>query len=164
MTPPESHEPERSRQLVPTSFENLDWSGLFQTVGLDSPEKIDRLNRLLVVHLLIDRLLTLVLAAKLATCSAVAEPDTERLILNNAGRAIPDRTELAVDLGLVERGAADKILRVNTARNRLVHFKPKRGFTHWNLDEAEIISQEASDGRLREGIEAMQALGRLLAE
>jgi hypothetical protein len=34
----------------------------------------------------------------------------------------------------------------------------------WDLAEAEVISQEVSDDRVREGIEAVQALGGLFAE
>jgi hypothetical protein len=157
MAPPD--EEDRAR-LVPKAVEALDWPRVFQSVGLDSPEKIERLNRLLVVHLLIDRLLTLALAAKLASCSSAAEPDIDKIVVDNATRPIPDRAEAVYDLGLIDRDMADKILRVNAVRNRLVHFKPKRDVNRWNLDEAEIISQEASDSRVKEGIEAVQALWR----
>ena len=147
----------KPRARRPRPFENLEWQSLFASVGLDSNEKIDRLNCILVAHLLVDRLLTLVVAAKLGVCGEAT--DVEKIIVDVAPLTMPKRTELAQHLGVIEPAVAENILEVNRVRNKLVHFKPKEGTPGWDVDQVEeIATQEAFDRCVRKGIEVTQAL------
>jgi hypothetical protein len=153
----------RRRSRRPKPFETLEWSRVSAAVGLDSDEKRERLNRLLVVHLLIDRFSALVLAAKLASDSGADESKVDKLIARSASRNFPDRTQRLVKLRMIDQSVADKISRVNKARNDVVHFKPQKGSSAgWDVEAIEITSQEASESCLKEGIEAVQALWSLL--
>lgn len=148
----------------PTRFGKLDWAGLYQAVGLDSDEHVDRLTRVLVVHSLLDRLVTMVLATTLASSSESNEaPDIENMLSAVAPLPIPARVDLASRLGLVAAGVAESIVEVNRLRNKLVHFKPTWGKPGWAVSEAdEIASQDACDQSLRKGIEAVQGLMSVL--
>lgn len=148
----------------PTPFGKLDWASLYQAVGLDSDEQVDRLTRVLVVHFLLDRLVTVVLATKLASSSESNEaPDIEDMLSDIAPLPIPTRVDLASILGVVAPGVAESIVEVNRLRNRLVHFKPTRGKPGWDVSDAdEIASQDACDKCLRKGIEAVQGLMSVL--
>lgn len=154
-----------SKDRRPTPFEKLDWDPIFRAVGLDSDEQIDRLNRILVVHLLVDRLLTLLVAAKLAASSEAKEspPDVGKTIADIAPLPVPIRLNLASTLGLVTAPIVENIQEINRVRNRLVHFKPKGGKPGWDVDEVEeIASQDACDRCTKKGLEAVQALMRAL--
>lgn len=144
----------------PAPFGKLDWAGLYQAIGLDSDEQVDRLTRVLVVHFLLDRLVTVVLATKLASSSESNEaPDIENTLSDIAPLAIATRVDLASILGVVAPGVAESIVEVNRLRNRLVHFKSTRGKPGWDVSDAdEIASQDACDKCLRKGIEAVQRL------
>jgi hypothetical protein len=154
-----------SKERRPTPFEKLEWDPIFHAVGLDSDEKIDRLNRILVVHLLVDRLLTLLVAAKLAANFEPKEspPDVGKIIADIALLPVPSRLDRASTLGLLTAPIAENILEINRVRNRLVHFKAKGGKSGWDVDEVEeIASQDACDRCTQKGIEAVQALMRTL--
>ncbi len=144
----------------PTLFGKLDWAGLYQAVGLDSDEQVDRLTRALVVHFLLDRLVTVVLATKLASSSECNEaPDIEDTLSSIVPLPIASRVDLASILGVITPGVAESIVEVNHLRNRLVHFKPAPGKPGWDVSDAdEIASQDACDKGLRKGIEAVQKL------
>ncbi len=150
--------------MKPKPFEEVEWTKLRQAVGLDSEEKVDRLTRVLVVHLIVDRLLTLSLASKLAACSqSIERRDVEKIIGDIAPLHIPTRVNLASDMGLIPPGIVEKILAINEARNRLVHFKPKQGKPAWDVDGVEeIASQDACDRCTQKGIGAVQALMAVL--
>ncbi len=154
-----------SKDRRPTPFEKLEWVRIFQVVGLDFGEKIARLNHILVVHLLVDRLLTLLVAAKLAASSESKQspPDVGKTIADIAPLPVPSRLDRASTLGLVTASTTKNILDINQVRNRLVHFKPKGGGPGWAVDEVEeIASQDACDRCTQKGIEAVQELIRAL--
>jgi hypothetical protein len=144
----------------PTPLGQLDWVGLYQAVGLGSDDHLDRLTRVLMVHFLLDRLVTVVLATKLASSNESNEPlDIENTLSDIASLPISTRVDLAAMLGVVAPRVAESIVEVNRLRNRLVHFKPTRGKPGWDLSDAdEIASQDACDKCLRNGIEAVQGL------
>ncbi len=144
----------------PTPFDKLDWAGLYQAVGLDSDEQVDRLTRVLVVQFLLDRLVAMVLATKLASSSESSEaPDIEDTLRDIAPLPIATRVDLASILGVVVPGVAESIVEINRLRNRLVHFKPTRGESGRDVSDAEeLASQDACDKCLRKGIEAAQKL------
>jgi hypothetical protein len=134
--------PPRARKV-----DTLSWPQLHEAIGLDSGEKVDRFTRLLAVHSLLDRLVTLVLARKLA--------DIETALDAMASLPIGSRVALALTLNVVSPAAAESILEIDRARNGLVHSKPTRGKPAWDVGGAvESVAQES----LRKGLEAAQGL------
>jgi hypothetical protein len=133
-------------------IDTLGWPGLHQTIGLDTDEKVDRFTRLLAVHALLDRLVTLVLATKVA---AGREP----LFDATASLSFSSRVALAVSLNVVPSTAAESILEIDRVWNRWVHSKPTRGKPAWDVGGAvENIPQDACDKSLRKGLEAARGL------
>jgi hypothetical protein len=138
--------PPRARKV-----DTLGWPHLHEAIGLDSEEKIDRFTRLLAVHALLDRLVTLVLARKLA--------DIETALEATASLPIASRVALALTLNVVSAAAAESILEIDRARNRLVHSKPTRGKPAWDVGGAvDSGPQGVSDRSLLKGLEAAQGL------
>jgi len=144
----------------PVSPQKLDWAELCQAVGLDSDEKVDRLTRLLVVHSLLDRLVTLVLATKIASSSeSEVAPGIEKALADVAPLPMPARIDLGSALGVVAPAVAESVAEVDRVRNRLAHPKPARGRPPWDVgDIEEIASQAACDRCVRKGIQAAQDL------
>ncbi|MGH7349203.1 MAG: hypothetical protein ACREI6_04250 [Candidatus Rokuibacteriota bacterium] len=125
----------------PASSDKLSWTRLCEAVGLDSDEKIDRLTRVLLVHSLLDRLVTLVLATKLASSRESKEASNiEKALADIALLPIPTRLDLGSVLGVVAPGVAESIREVNRVRNRLVHFNPTRGKRAWDVSDVEEIA------------------------
>ena len=127
--------------------ETLSWPRLHEAFGLDSDERVERFTRLLAVHSLLDRLVTLVLARKLA--------DIDTALDATASLPIVPRVALALALNLVSPAAAESILAIDRARNGLVHSKPTRGKPAW--DVGGVVESIAPD-TLRKGLEAAQGL------
>jgi hypothetical protein len=143
-----------------TRFGELNWADLYQTLGFDSGEKVDRLTRVLVVHFLLDRLVTLVLATKFASSrESTKAPDVGKALMDIASLPLPVRVDLASMLGVVAPRVAEGILEVHRVRNGLVHLEPTPGKPAWDVSAAdEITAQEACDQGLHRGIEAVQDL------
>lgn len=138
------------KRPVPSPSDKLSWARLYQAIGLDSDEKMDRVARVLVVHSVLDRLVTLVLVSKLAS---------EKTLEDIAPLPISTRLDLGSALGVVAPGVAESILEVDRVRDRLIHFKPTRGKRAWDVsDVEEIASPDAFDKCTRRGIEAVQNL------
>ncbi|MGH7396075.1 MAG: hypothetical protein ACRELW_00905, partial [Candidatus Rokuibacteriota bacterium] len=144
----------------PAPSDTLDWTRLCQAVGLDSDEEVDRLTRVLVVHSLLDRFVTLALATKLASSRESREaPGREGALGDIARLPIPARIDLVSVLGVIAPEVAESILEVDRARNDLVRCAPAPGKPAWDVSDAEeIASQDACDQFVRRGIDAVQAL------
>jgi hypothetical protein len=128
---------------APAPADTLTWPGL---------DDADRFTRLLAVHSLLDRLLTLALAARLA-------PGSDSVFDDMAAMPFPSRVALASSLSVVPRAAAESILEIDRARNRLVHAKPTSGKPAWSIGAAvERVPQDAYDRSLRKALEAAQGL------
>jgi hypothetical protein len=151
--PPE-HRVQEARVKAPPrarKVDTLSWPHLHEAIGLDSDEKVDRFTRLLAVHSLLDRLVTLVLARKLA--------DSDTVLDATASLPIVSRVALALTLSVVSPAAAESILEIDRARNGLVHSKPTRGKPAWDVGGAvESVPQDVYDKSLRKGLEAAQSL------
>lgn len=138
--------PPRARKVDPPSSPRL-----YEAIGLDSDEKVDRFTRLLAVHALLDRLVTLVLARKLA--------DSETVLDATASLPIGSRLALALVLNVVPPAAAESILEIDRARNGLVHAKPTLGKPAWDLGgPVERVPRDVHDRTVRKGLEAAQGL------
>jgi hypothetical protein len=148
--PPRARGIEAKKRPSPT--ETLSWPRLHEAIGLDSDEKVDRFTRLLAVHSLLDRLVTLVVATRLAASS-------ESIFDAMASLPISSRVALAASLNVVPPAAAESILEIDRARNRLVHSKPTPGKPAWDVSPAlERVPQDVDDKSLRKGLEAAQGL------
>lgn len=123
--------------------ETLDWPGLHEA---------DRFTRLLAIHSLLDRLVTLVLATRLAASG-------ESILGAVASLSMSSRVALASPLNVVSPATAESILEIDRARDRLVHSKPTRGRPAWDVRSAvESVPQDVWDKSLRKGLEAAQDL------
>jgi hypothetical protein len=149
---------DESRQ--PKPYDNVDWDRLYRSIGLDSVEMRSRLIRMLVVHSLLDRLLTLLVAMKVSSSSEASEAvDIEKALQDVAPLPMPTRVDRGVALGVITPSVAGSIAEFNRMRNHVVHFKPRRGKPAWDMSDADVIASEAACNRcLRNGIEAAQAL------
>jgi hypothetical protein len=132
--------PPRARRI---EAEQLGWPGLGDA---------DPFTRILALHSLLDRLVTLVLATRLAASS-------DSIFDALASLPLASRVDLASTLNVVPRGAAESILEIDRTRNRLVHSKPTRGKPAWDPSAAvERVPQDVHDKSLRKGLEAAQVL------
>jgi hypothetical protein len=139
--PPRARRIETEKRPIPT--DTLIWPGLHD---------VDCFTRLLAVHSLLDRLVTLVLAMKLAASS-------ETFFDAMASLPISSRVTLASTLNVVPPAAAESILEIDRARNRLVHSKPTSGKPDWDVSAAvESVPQDVYDKSLRKGLETAQGL------
>jgi len=144
----------------PTPFGKIDWASLYQAVGLDSDEHVDRLTRVLVVHFLLDRLVTVALETKLASGSkSIEAPNISNALSDIALMPIPTRVNLAAILGVIAPAVAESIVEVNSLRNRLVQVKAAIGKAGWDVTAADEIASEDACGKcLRKGVEAARKL------
>ena len=127
--------------------ETLDWPGLHEA---------DRFTRLLAVHSLLDRLVTVALAARLAASG-------ESIFDTMAALPFPSRVALASTLHVVSDAAAESILEIDRVRNRLVHSRSTPGAPAWDVGGAvESMPQDVLDRALRRGFEAAQGLNATL--
>jgi hypothetical protein len=122
------------------------------TLGWPGLHAADRFTRLLAVHSLLDRLVTLALAGRLA---ASAESTSDAL----AALPLSSRVALASTSSALPRGAAESILEIDRMRNRLVHSTPTPGKPTSDVSgAAESIPPDVYDRCLRKGFEAAQSL------
>ena len=137
--------PPRARKV-----DTLSWARLHETMGLDSDEHVDRFTRLLALHSLLDRLITLVLARKLA-----AGNGSDPTLAATAALPFVSRVGLAATLNVLSPAAAESILEIDRARSGLAQSKPTRGKPAWDVGAAvERVAPES----LRKGLEAAQGL------
>jgi len=121
------------------------------TPGWPGLHAADRFTRLLAVHSLLDRLVTLALAGRLAG----GESGLDAL----AALPLSSRVALASTSSAVPRAAAESILEIDHMRNRLVHSMPTPGKPTSDVSgAAESILPDVYDRCLRKGFEAAQSL------
>ena len=91
-------------QKIPKSFESLDWTNLFESIGLNE-DITNRLMRLLVVHMLADRLLTGALVAAIG-----AYGDGEKALKKVAAISFAQRVDLAELCGAISGDTPSDLL------------------------------------------------------
>jgi hypothetical protein len=130
-----------------------------EVLGLDDT-KTRRLNWLLVLHCLIDRLLVAAIGGKLLMCATAEQPPTfDEMFKDLTDLHIPKRIFLARQLGLLSREVADKIIEVNRVRNNFVHIKRKSKGGIWQIGAIPELAKEDSFERCKQkAIEAINAL------
>jgi hypothetical protein len=150
--------PVDAKQIPPPSGKR-DWAGLYRALGLGSDEQVDRLSRVLAVHFLLDRLVTLVVATKLAASRDGDAGDIEDTAGGIVSWPMADRVDLGSRLGVIAREVAESIVVVDRLRKSLVGSRPASGKPVWDVSDAALLaSHEACDAGLRRGIEAVQKL------
>jgi hypothetical protein len=156
---PPARPTEDPRRPAPAA-EKLGWTDLCQALGLDGDDKVDRLSRLLVVHALLDRLLTLVVATKIASSRESTEaPDVEKALADIAPLPLPARVGLGSALGVLTPAVAESLAEIERVRHSLARHRPPRAKPPWDVgDVAEIASQAACDRCVRSAIQAGQDL------
>jgi hypothetical protein len=144
----------------PAPTEKLDWADLRQAVGLDSDEKMDRLARVLVVHSLLDRLVTLVLATKIASSRESPEaPNVEKTLADIAPLPMPTRIDLGSALGVFAPAVVESVAELDRVRHKLAQHRPPRAKPPWDVgDIEELTSQAACDRCVSKAIQAAQDL------
>ena len=117
------------------------WQPLLEHLGLTDEDIIDRLVRLLVTHLLLDRALTAGLTTRLV------DPRSQSSFASV--EAMVGKIEMAKRIGLakaskiISDSCAENIYAVNDVRNNIVHYQRGKG---WRLDAVkELASDEAFD-------------------
>lgn len=134
------------------------WAPILDSLGLRDEEMIKRLVRFLVVHFLLDRGVTDLMACKL--CGSPSEGFEKDLKLI-ADVEMEKRIGLAEAFQLISKSTADTIRKVNHTRNDIAHYKPKKG---WDLTHIpQLSSREAFDKCAREAMEALAELGRCIS-
>ena len=144
----------------PAPAEKLDWADLRQAVGLDSDEKMDRLTRVLVLHSLLDRLVTLVLATKIASSRESAEaPNVEKNLAHIAPLPMSTRIDLGSALGVFPPAVAESVAEIDRVRHKLAQHRPPRAKPPWDVgDVEELTSQTACDRCVSKAIQVAQDL------
>jgi hypothetical protein len=156
---PPARPTEDPRRPAPAA-DKLGWTEFCQALGLDGGDKVDRLSRVLVVHALLDRLLTLVVAAKIASSRETTEaPDVEKALADIAPLPLPARVGPGSALGVLTPAVAESLAEIERVRQGLARHRPPRAKPPWDVgDVAEIASQAACDRCVRSAIQAGQDL------
>jgi len=121
-------------QKIPKSFDSINWTNFFGSMGLRNEEAVNRLMRLLVLHMLADRVLsgTVVLAMR--------PPGGGDKALNKVAEiGFAQRIDIAELCGAISETIATDLRVLNKVRNAFSHFKPARG---WGFEEMPELATE----------------------
>jgi hypothetical protein len=125
------------------------WQPFLEGLGLTDQDMVDRLVRLLVLHLMLDRAVTAGLTLRLL------DPTSPTFVKVEAAVAKLDmgkRIGLANASNIISDSCAADIYAVNDARNNIAHYQAKKG---WRLDIVkEISSAEAFEACAEKGMRA----------
>ena len=128
------------------------WVPMFGWLGLDDDETVERMTRILVVHLLLDRALTALIAVSLLNPRVM--PSYKSIEEALAPVSVNQRIELAKAAHLISASCASTIKTVNRVRNKLAHHYPKLGFGVAHVQE--ISSQKAFQRCVETGMSALR--------
>ena len=128
--------------------ERPEWADLCQAVGLDADDKVDRLARVLMTHALLDRLVTLVLATKIAASrEATDPPDAEKAAADIAPLPLAARIALGTALGVLAPEVAESVAEMDGLRQKLGLHRPRRAKPPWDVGDIEEIASPAACDR-----------------
>jgi len=111
-------------------YDALLWQQWRESIGLNESQW-ENLTRLVGLHMVLDRMLTLRLLTALCGLSAIRSGTVEKLASTVAEISFGRRLALAKDSGLLSDESASDLTEVNRVRNSLLHFRPrsKEGFS-----------------------------------
>jgi hypothetical protein len=139
-------------------FEATFWGPLRDSLDL-TPERWKYLTRIVSLHLVLDRLLTLLITTRLCSGGGTPGGIVETMENGVAELSFARRIELAAKAEWVSAEVAGDLREVNRVRNRLLHFNPKR---HRFDDLPEIAPDTAFWEFTRYGFHAWMGLNTLL--
>jgi hypothetical protein len=128
------------------------WGPMLDILGIRDEETSERMTRLLLVHLMLDRAVTAVLTVKFLDRRLLAPfPKIEAAV---APLDMSSRIELAKAAHLISDSCASDMKTVNTVRNKLAHYQPKLG---WGVEHVqELSSAKAYERCIDKGIRALR--------
>ena len=115
-------------------WHTMRWRPFLKLLGLTNENKIDRLVRLLVMHLLLDRAIMAGLTLRLIDHES---PDFSKIEAKVAKVEMGKRIELAKAANIISDSCAKDIHAVNDVRNNFAHYQPHKG---WELDTIQELS------------------------
>jgi hypothetical protein len=128
------------------------WKPMFDMLGISDEETSVRLTRLLLMHLMLDRAVTAVLAVRFLDARLMPSYENIEAIL--APLDVSTRIDLAKASHLISASCASNIKTVNTVRNKLMHYQPKLGFGVAHVQE--ISSANAYEQCIEKGMCALR--------
>jgi len=141
------------------NWEKHDWKPVFSHLGWHEEKQIQRLTKLLAMHLMIDSLLTAALSAQFLNRRPGVEAEASKIeeIVNRI--AITARIDLARTAQVISDSCAADLKAVNAVRNRFAHCHPEDPKEGWGLEKvSEITSEKAFNGCMRRGYRAGEEL------
>lgn len=106
-------------------LEEFFWGPLREALGL-GPEAWKNFTRVLALHLVLDRLLTLTITTRLCAGAGAEGQVVEPITNAVAELSFRQRIEVTTKAGWVAADVADDLREVNRVRNKLLHFDPQR--------------------------------------
>jgi hypothetical protein len=143
------------RAVVRALIEQWDakrWKPMLDMLGINDEETSVRLTRLLLLHLMLDRAVTAVLAVRFL--DSRLKPLYENIEAILAPLEMSTRIDLVETSNLISASCASDIKTVNTVRNKLLHYQPKLGFGVDHIQE--ISSSNAYDQCVEKGLRALR--------
>lgn len=130
------------------------WGPILRWRGLDGEGAVERLTRLLALHLTLDGSLTDVIT--MSFIHAPSWPSFKKVETVVASLPMHKRIELAEASLLISASCAKSIKMVNCVRNNLAHHQPKVGRDMARVHE--LSSQKAFDQCVEKGMSALREL------
>ena len=122
-----------------------------ELLGL-TPEQWNRATHLVMLHMLLDELLTTVIVLRMD--SQAADAAQERITEMVAGLFFERRVRFAAEAGWIPKELATALRRTNRLRTALLHFGPQRT----RRVPPEIMSRDAFVGAWNRAVDAMREL------
>lgn len=143
------------KKVMLKHLEDKYWEPFLSRFGLSDEDVADRLIRLVVLHIAIDRVLTALLAMRLYNASPESFSEVEDEL---ATVPMGKRINLARASRLISDTCQKNIHVLNGVRNRFAHYHPKEG---WGLGHIEELSSKDAFGKCAD--KAKKALDELFA-
>jgi len=133
------------------------WTPLMNQLGLRDEEMVDRLVRLLLIHLVMDRTITAVLTVRLIkdNPNVFDEVETELARFN-----LSSRIRLAKAAGAISEPCANDMHEVNNVRNLFSHYDPR--LQGGLAGVKEIDSEDAFEKFVQKAIGTIEEMGKVL--
>jgi hypothetical protein len=133
------------------------WKPIMTQLGLKDEDMVDRLVRLLLTHLVMDRTITALLTVKLIKdkADAFVEVENELTRIN-----LSSRIRLAKACGGISDSCANDMHEVNNVRNQFSHYDPK--LQGGLAAVKEIASEQASEKLIEKAIGTIVEVGKVL--
>jgi len=139
-------------QALLKQWDAKQWGPMLDMLGLRDEDAIERMTRLLLVHLMLDRAVTAVLTVKFLDRRLLAPFSKIEAAVAPLDMAM--RIDLAQASHLISASCASGMRTVNTVRNKLAHYQPKRG---WGMEHVqELSSAKAYKRCIAKGMRALR--------